>query len=208
MSPTATDGVEAGVPSPVEPPLRRPRGRPARPDLDAPSTRARLLSAAAAACIDHGFEGATVADIAARANVSAPAIYNHFGGRVELLVAAARASLAELPAGAADGTAAGVVRAFLSPEFAATRRLLSELHVAAQRHAELAELLDAWHAERADEWVHRVADRDRAAVKAFFLVLLGCCQLDALGALDSSPDATRLRIEQLISVLFPEEADR
>jgi AcrR family transcriptional regulator len=196
------------VPQPVETIAPRPRGRPLRADADAPSTRARLLSAAAAACVDHGFEGATVADIAGRANVSAPAIYNHFGGRVELLVAAARASLAELTAAAEDRTAVGVVRAFLAPEFAPTRRLLSELHLAAQRHSELAELLAAWHAERADEWVHRVAGCDRAAVKAFFLVLLGCCQLDALDSLEPSPEATRERVERMLDVLFPEEADR
>ena len=94
-------------------------GRPPKVDDDGVATRDRLLRAAVASCVEFGFDGATVVDIAARAGVSAPAIYNHFGGKVELLVAAARWELARLaPRNPSVVTAApDVVRAFLSAEF-------------------------------------------------------------------------------------------
>jgi AcrR family transcriptional regulator len=186
----------------------RARGRPPRARSGTPSTRSRLLAAAAAACADHGFEGATVADIAARADVSAPAIYNHFGGRAELLVAAARAALGELPASADETSAADVVRSFLGDDFAATRRLLCELHLAAQRHQEVADLLARWHGEQADEWVTRTTGGDPAAVKAFFVLLLGCCHVDSLASLDPPATDVRARMEAMTTVLFPQEAGR
>jgi len=182
-------------------------GRPPKVDDAGVATRDRLLAAAVASCVEHGFEGATVADIAQRADVSAPAIYNHFGGRVELLVAAGRAALSRLgrPRSAGRPAAAEVVRAFLAPEFAPTRRLLAELHLAVPRHPEVATLLAGWHTEQATAW-RPTAGRDRdATVKAFFALLLGLCQIESLDALPASPAAVRRRAEALATVLYPEE---
>ena len=64
--------------------------------------------AAVASCVEHGFEGATVNDIAARADVSGPAIYKHFGGKVELHLAGQRhPEVADLLVAWQTGHAAG-----------------------------------------------------------------------------------------------------
>ncbi len=186
-------------------PPRAGRGRPPKLDDAGVATRERLLAAAAEACVEHGFDAATVADIARRAGVSAPAIYNHFGGKVELMVAAGRAALAELatPERADRRPAAGdVARAFLADSFAPSRRLLVELHLAAQRHPEVAELLSGWHAEQAARWRPRGRGGD-ATVKTFFALLLGLCQVDALGAVAGRPAAVAARAAELADVLFP-----
>src|SRR3954452_22950934 len=62
------------------------RGRP--PNSDGQETAARLLDAAAAACAESGFDGATLNEIARRAGVTAAAIYNHYDSREDLLYAA------------------------------------------------------------------------------------------------------------------------
>ena len=125
-------------------------------------------------------------------DVSAPAIYNHFGGKVELLVAAARWELARLAPGnpSVAWAAPDVVRAFLSPRvLCRTCRLLAEIHVAAARYPELAALLAEWHAEQALMWVSASGMDDDAVVKSFFALLLGLCHLESLSALPASPSS-------------------
>ena len=56
--------------------------------VSAAETRARLLSAAAAAFQTQGFEGTRVADIASGAGVSNGAMYSHFSSKSELLAEA------------------------------------------------------------------------------------------------------------------------
>jgi AcrR family transcriptional regulator len=181
-------------------------GRPAKVDDSGVATRERLLAAAVASCAERGFEGATVNDIAARAEVSGPAIYKHFGGKVELLVAAGHWALDTIgPADGARATAPEVVRAFLAPGFAQNRRMLVELHLAGQRHPEVAELLAAWHAEHAAGWQRRATDGDSATVTVFFALLLGLCQVDALASLGATGAAVSAAAEHLAAVLFPEE---
>lgn len=180
-------------------------GRPAKVDDAGIATRERLLVAAVASCVEHGFEGATINDIAMRADVSGPAIYRHFGGKVELLVAAGRRALDGIrPADGARATAADVVRAFLAPGFADNRRMLVELHLAAQRHAEVAELLDAWHDQHAVGWMRRTPD-GAAPVTVFFALLLGLCQVDALASLGAPRADVSRCAEQLAATLFLEE---
>lgn len=182
-------------------------GRRPKVDESGVATRERLLAAAVDACVERGVDGATVADIAGRAGVSAPAIYNHFGGREELLVAAGRAALAQLGRrGGGRPSAATVVATFLSPEFAATRRLLVELHTAAPRSPDVAALLTEWQAEQARAWRPR-AGRDRdGTVKAFFALLLGLCQMEALAAVPASDASFTRRAVALATVLYPEDA--
>lgn len=55
-----------------------------------------LLQAAVAAFNDHGFHGASVRDIAARAGVTMPTLYYHHGDKQGLLVDALEASMHEL----------------------------------------------------------------------------------------------------------------
>ena len=66
------------------------------------------------------------------------------------------------------------------------RRFLIELHLAATRYPDLALLLGEWHVEEATRCAPQgVAP---AQAKAFFLVLLGCCHLESLCAIDAPLD--------------------
>ena len=185
-------------------------GRPPKLDDSGVATRERLLSAAIASCVEHGFEGVTVGDIAARADVSAPAIYNHFGGKVELLVAAGRWALDRLgPLDTARLSGSAVMRAFLADGFADSRRLLVELHLAGQRHPEVAELLAAWHRQHATAWAERTTDPDAdAIVVTYFALLLGLCQIQSLSSLAVPVSAVADHAEAMIHVLFPQEHPR
>jgi len=184
-------------------------GRPPKVDDAGVGTRERLLTAAFDACVEHGFEGATVADIAKRADVSAPAIYNHFGGRVELLVAAGQDALGRLRSATygRDLDAAAVARAFLSEDFAASRRLLAELHLAAQRHREVAELLAVWHAGEARTWAPGAVGDPGPTVKTFFAILLGLCHVEALAAVPGSLDSVAATVAPLVAALFDPTSD-
>ena len=185
-------------------------GRPQRVDDAGVATRERLLVAAAEACVEHGYEGATVADIARRAEVSAPAIYNHFGGKAELLVAAGRWALDRLQADRGAGlTASAVAHAFLADSFAANRRLLSELHLAGQRRPEVAELLADWHRDHAMTWrPYAIGRQPDATVRLFFALLLGLCQIDSLVALPCAPSTVSRLVDDMLCRLFTEEPVR
>jgi len=185
-------------------------GRPPKIDADGVATRGRLLAAAVASCVSLGFEGATVADIAERAGVSGPAIYRHFGDKAELMVAAGRGALDSLTNRAGGRLdPAATARLYLSPEFADTRRLLSELHLAGLRHPEVAKLLADWHRTHAEEWDRRFGGpHPSATTKTFFALLLGLCQIDALSALASSPDDVAECMDDVMRSLFPEEDHR
>jgi AcrR family transcriptional regulator len=59
-----------------------------RPGRRRPSSREALLDAAVAEFASKGYEGATVAGIAARAGVTTGAVYGHFRSKLELLLEA------------------------------------------------------------------------------------------------------------------------
>ena len=63
---------------------RRRRG----PYATTPARRAEIVRAAAASFAEHGYERASLRDIAARANVTHAALLRHFAGKDELLLAA------------------------------------------------------------------------------------------------------------------------
>ncbi len=192
----------------------RRRGRP--PKSSDPATRDRLLDAAAAACVDVGFDAVTVADVATRAGVTPSAVYNHFADKDELLYTAGRLAIDRLgadiaPAADPARSAHDVAAAFLLPSFRASRRLILELHLAGARHPELAEHLAEWHREFAVLSVDAGTDPDDAwapTVKVFFLVLLGLCHLEDLEALDTDPSAIRARVERVVDALYGHDPDR
>ena len=63
---------------------------PGRPSgTSAGDTRAELLAAARAVFSERGFAGAGIAEIVARAGVSAPVLYHHFAGKADLYLAVA-----------------------------------------------------------------------------------------------------------------------
>src|SRR5258706_16209763 len=57
------------------------RKRSAAARLSAPARRAQLIEIARAAFAKHGYEATSVEEIAARAKVSKPIVYEHFGGK-------------------------------------------------------------------------------------------------------------------------------
>jgi AcrR family transcriptional regulator len=65
-------------------------GRPARrgPYSTTPARRAEIVRAALASFAEHGYERASIRDIAARANVTHAALLRHFANKDELLLAA------------------------------------------------------------------------------------------------------------------------
>ncbi len=65
-------------------PARRRRG----PYATTPARRAEIVRAASASFAEHGYERASLRDIAARANVTHAALLRHFASKDELLLAA------------------------------------------------------------------------------------------------------------------------
>jgi AcrR family transcriptional regulator len=119
-------------------------------------TRERLLSAAADAFAQRGYDGTRVADIAQAAGVSNGALYAHFGSKAELLVAALRVHGKKL---LADQFAADpgrpVVDLLLDIGRGLPRRreprghLVVEALVAARRDADVARPMHDYMGERA-----------------------------------------------------------
>lgn len=63
-------------------------GKRRGPYASTPARRAQIVRAAAASFAEHGYERASLRDIAARAEVTHAALLRHFAGKDELLVAA------------------------------------------------------------------------------------------------------------------------
>ena len=189
------------------PPKNR-RGRPR--NSDGQETASRLLDAAASACAEYGFDGATLSEIAARAGVTAAAIYNHFDSREELLYAAGVRGLQRVtdvvPPDAGNDAARMIASAYLRPELKETRRLLAELHVASARDPRLARLLASWHRSWAEALRRVLPAGDRspdATVKALFLLLLGLCHFDDVSAVRAGRADVAERVEHLVDALIP-----
>ena len=186
------------------------RGRPA--GADGATTRARLVAAAHAACLDVGFDAVTLADIAARAGVTAAAVYNHFADKDELLFEAGRRALEDLTAGAvgrldAVRSAREIAAGYLAPELSAQRRLLLQIHQASERDPALRAVLAAWHRSSAEQLrplvrARRGGDDAVTILKAFYLLLLGLCHLEQLDALDAPADRVTARVGAAVDALF------
>lgn len=69
--------------------------RAQQPIEDGAGTRARLLSAAVSLFARRGFDACTMRDLAAAVGIKAPAIYNHFSSKEEILGEAVEYALAD-----------------------------------------------------------------------------------------------------------------
>lgn len=177
-------------------------GRPARND-NAVATRDRLVAASVDEFVERGYNQASLTGIAERAGISGPAVYKHFDGKGDLLIHAARHSLDEALHTIVTTTRSPheMARRWLADDFAPTRRLLLELHVAAVRDTDLAALLTEWHLERTRAW--QVARDDSIErIKVFYLLLLGLAQIDALASLDAAPTAMADHVDRMVDALF------
>jgi len=165
-------------------------------------TRDRVIAAAIEVFGHDGFSGASITEVAAHAGISGPAVYKHFDGKADLLVHAARGSLDRtLRTIETTRSPHDLARRWLADDFASTRRLLLELHVAAGREIELHELLTAWILEQSTLWKH-TSDDSVDQIKVFYLLLLGLAQVDSLSSLRSTPDAVAALVDRMVDALF------
>ncbi len=88
----ARAGTRATASEPAAPPARKSRAGakpPAKPaEAPADDTRDRIVRAAIALFYERGYRGTSVAAIASRLNISAPALYWHFPSKREICFAA------------------------------------------------------------------------------------------------------------------------
>ena len=187
-------------------PAPRRTGRP-RKQPDAVPTRDRLIAAAIAVFVERGFGQANITAIAEHAGISGPAVYKHFDGKVDLLMQAARHSLDSVSGTTADRrdrSPTDTARRWLSSDFAQTRRLILELHLAADRETELFAMLAEWHREQATAWSATRADAPEQ-IKAFYLLLLGLSQVDVLAAIDADPARLGEHVDRMVGALFADD---
>ena len=178
-------------------------GRPPKVDAEGIPTRDRLLRAAVDACVENGYEGATLADIARRADVSTPAVYGHFSGKAALLVEASKRELDAISTTRLAGEAGirEIARRWLRPDFARTRILVAELHGAAIRQPEVAELLADWQLQNARR-LARQAGLTPPQVNMYYLLLLGLSHTDQVSGLGVSEEEIGRQVDALIDGWF------
>ena len=194
MSEIETSNETASPPSRI--------GRPPKLDEHGTPTRERLLRAAVAACVEFGYEGITLSDIARRADVSTPAVYSHFSGKAALLVEAIKHELHAISRISLPGEAGirEIARLWLQPSFASTRVLVAELHCAAIRQPEVAELLAAWQRENATRL--QQYGLTLSQVRMYYMLLLGLSHADEVSSLQVSQGETEDVVNQLIDGWF------
>jgi AcrR family transcriptional regulator len=172
-------------------------GRPPKLDVYGTPTRERLLDAAVEVCVEFGYEAATLTEIARRADVSTPAVYNHFAGKPDLMVAASRRQLDRIQSNnsSSDRTVLATVDQWMHAT-PTTLTLMLELHMAAARHADVAALLHTWHRDNALMQAER-NDMSMAQVKVLYLLLMGVAHRDQID-LGVSDRAVRKEIDELV----------
>jgi AcrR family transcriptional regulator len=128
-------------------------GRPRSEDRPPGSTRAQLLECAAEVFSEQGYAGAAISAIAERAGVTSGAVYRHFESKADLLLHVVEQAihgipLAEKLASAGKTTPrvfSELVAAYASPRVRRLRRLAIEIHAAASRDKDAAELLSEFN---------------------------------------------------------------
>jgi AcrR family transcriptional regulator len=61
--------------------VTRPRATPSRVRMTGKQRREQLLDVGRALFAERGFDGTSIEEISARAGVSKPVVYEHFGGK-------------------------------------------------------------------------------------------------------------------------------
>lgn len=193
-SSTATKAAAKKVPGRI--------GRPPKVDENGTPTRERLLRAAVDACVEFGYEGVTLSDIARRASVSTPAVYSHFSGKAALLVEAVKHELYEISSTRLPGTAGirEIARLWLQPSFAPTRILVAELHCAAIRQPDLAEMIAEWQRENSVRL--QAAGLTLSQARMYYMLMLGLSHVDEVSSLAVSLPDTEAVVNQLIDGWF------
>ena len=182
-------------------------GRPPKVDADGIPTRDRLLRAAIDACVEHGYDGATLTDIARRAKVSTPAIYGYFDSKATLLVEASKHALDAISTTRLPGEAGirEIARYWLHPTFAPTRILVAELHCAAIRQPEVRQLLAEWQADNARR-LQRLAGLTSPQVKTYYMLLIGLSHVDEVAGVDVDRHDLERQVDALVDGWFTASA--
>src|SRR3954453_20601552 len=188
------------------------------PYAKTPARRATIIAAAREAFVEHGYDNASLRDIAKRAGITHPGLLRHFSGKPELLLevprqrdAAARARAGELLAAGTSGaaTASRILQDELrDPEML---QLWATLEAAAARpdhpaHEYFVERQRHWKAlvardlREGDLAVHLAPGLDADTTATLLLAGLGGLQLQAL--LDPEVDIDRAA-HGLFTALLP-----
>ncbi len=115
----------------------------------AEQSRARLLAAAAEVIVEEGYDGAGVAEIARRADLTTGAIYGKFSGKSQLLAAAIEAQMTDELTELLDGPNATTITelmgslgaSLVEPDGLVPGLLLLEAFAASQREDDLREVI-------------------------------------------------------------------
>jgi len=153
---------------------KRPLGRPRNADRDprGPSSRDRILAAASRLFAERGHDATTMEDVAARSGFTAGALYRHFRGKPDLLLAVIAAALERIPAfqrraAHPRGRVAQTIGIYVTPQAEEIRRLAREVHATARRDRRVRRLLDAFNRRIRAAAAARVAElRDADPVAA------------------------------------------
>ena len=98
-----------------------------------------------------------------------------------------------------------IARFWLRPDFATTRVLVAELHCAAIRQPEVADLLSSWQAENARQLM-RVAGLTPAQVKTYYMLLIGLSHVDEVNGVDVDQHDIEDQVDALIDGWFTTSA--
>jgi AcrR family transcriptional regulator len=135
--------------------MRKPKTRTAGGEGKRDRTRRQLVDATLAVVAEHGFAGASLAEIAARAGMTTGAIYSNFDGKAGLLYAAmASKHLVLAPAYVPGATFEAQMRAGaealvqMLPRTREEARFVGEYYLYSLNDPELAARNRAWYAEQ------------------------------------------------------------
>jgi AcrR family transcriptional regulator len=184
-----------------------------------PTSRQVLVELAAEEFAEKGYAGVSVRDLAARSQVTTGAIYHHFKGKPDLLLAAIDAhivdDLEEVPTDSSAGLAAALAAIFGDyPSRERLRALMVEGAIAAKSdpqarerlHVDTQDRLTGW-ADTYEQWQAQGGIDPDLDVYAFLVSLwsieLGLGVLEALGVDLPSPAAMDDVIERFVGVVTP-----
>ena len=211
-----------GPPAPL--PITRRRGRPrkdAQPE-GAPTTKQRILTAAADAFAQRGFDGASLVEIAGAAGVTPGAVYRHFRGKPELLLDVVASTLdaidplRRIAPDAAPHALHDWMTWLLDPARLQLRALIAEINHAGARDHEVRELLLGYSGQYVRQIAALVArwqrdglvgaDRSPVAVAQLFLSMAsGLCTSGALRAEIFDDRSLRALVDSQIGALIGED---
>lgn len=184
-----------------------------------PTSRQVLVELAAEEFAEKGYAGVSVRDLAARSQLTTGAIYHHFKGKPDLLLAAIDAhivdDLEEVPTDSSAGLAAALAAIFGDyPSRERLRALMVEGAIAAKSdpqarerlHVDTQDRLKGW-ADTYEQWQSQGGIDPDLDVYAFLVSLwsieLGLGVLEALGVDLPSPASMDDVIERFVGVVTP-----